>query len=411
MSTSSENTTPLAAHARGMTIIGHDPLAGNGNGGEGIALHVAGDRRTLYVAHEGAPVNFSVVDVTDPRSPRLITQILLPHKRVRSNSLSMHGDLLAVAYQTVVAGDAPAGVEFFDISDPESITSVGFFDTHGPHSRGAHFVWLAGDGYAYASTGMPDFVPAHELDDQIVVIIDISDPTRPTEAGRWWLPGTAQSDHTTRPRLLELDSGNRPHNINVYPERPDRAFVGYIDGGLVVLDISVRSLPRLVAHLDYHPPMNGMTHTVLPLFARGLLAVAEETVVEGGIDFPKHLWLADMSDETRPLLISSAPQPDVSTFREAGGRFGMHNIHENDPVPSAWRSETEIVAACFNAGVRVYDITDPFRPEETAYCVPVAPEGSPLGAVQINDVFVDENRIVYAIERFGGGLYIMEFDG
>jgi hypothetical protein len=28
------------------------------------------------------------------------------------------------------------------------------------------------------------------------------------------------------------------HNTNVYPRRPDRAYIGYIDGGAVILDIS-----------------------------------------------------------------------------------------------------------------------------------------------------------------------------
>ena len=28
--------------------------------------------------------------------------------------------------------------------------------------------------------------------------------------------------------------------------------------------------------------------------------------------------------------------------------------------------------------------------------------------IQINDVYVDENRLIYAVDRFVGGLYIME---
>jgi hypothetical protein len=35
---------------------------------------------------------------------------------------------------------------------------------------------------------------------------------------------------------------------------------------------------------------------------------------------------------------------------------------------------------------------------------------SPAGAIQINDVFVDENAILYAIDRFGGGVYILEMN-
>jgi hypothetical protein len=42
--------------------------------------------------------------------------------------------------------------------------------------------------------------------------------------------------------------------------------------------------------------------------------------------------------------------------------------------------------------------------------VPGAPKLSPAGAIQINDVYVDENAIVYGVDRFGGGLYILEMN-
>ena len=42
--------------------------------------------------------------------------------------------------------------------------------------------------------------------------------------------------------------------------------------------------------------------------------------------------------------------------------------------------------------------------------MPKDPENSRVGEIQINDVYVDENQIVYGMDRFGGGLYIMEMD-
>jgi len=42
--------------------------------------------------------------------------------------------------------------------------------------------------------------------------------------------------------------------------------------------------------------------------------------------------------------------------------------------------------------------------------VPEAPRGSPAGAIQLNDVFIDERAIVYTVDRFSGGLYILEMD-
>lgn len=65
----------------------------------------------------------------------------------------------------------------------------------------------------------------------------------------------------------------------------------------------------------------------------------------------------------------------------------------------------------FNAGVRAYDIRDPFQPREVAAFVPEAPAVSPIGAIQINDVYVAADGIVYVVDRSGGGLCILQFIG
>ena len=49
-----------------------------------------------------------------------------------------------------------------------------------------------------------------------------------------------------------------------------------------------------------------------------------------------------------------------------------------------------------------------YRLERDGSFVPEAPAGSRVGAAQINDVYVDENRLVYAVDRFAGGLYVLE---
>jgi hypothetical protein len=221
------------------------------------------------------------------------------------------------------------------------------------------------------------------------------------------LPGTRQGEEPLERHPVH-DSGFRAHNVNVYPQRPDRAYVGYLDGGVVILDIADRTRPRLVSRLDYHPPLPGFTHTVLPLFGRGLLAVTDEAVRDGCADHPKLLWVIDSSIESNLVPISTAPMPPAAEFCRRGGRFGAHNLHENDPGAPAWRSEDFLVGAFFNAGVRVYDIRDPFRPEEVACFVPPAPPGSPAGSIQMNDVYVDERQVVYALDRFTGGLYVLE---
>jgi hypothetical protein len=396
----------------GMLYLSRHDLSGHGLGGEGMALLERGGRRYLYLAHERGPVNFSVLDVTDPRAPRLLAQTTLPHGEVRSNSLAVGDDLMVVAYQVRTPGQRPAGIEVFDLSRPGAPRSAGVLDLSGSRSRGTHWVGFTGGRYAYLSTGTPDSRPTHPLDDQFPVIVDLSRPDRPAEAGRWWLPGTQETDGCPPPvRHQAFDAGFRAHNINLSPLRPDRAYVGYLDAGVIVLDIADVSAPRQVARLDYHPPMPGFTHTVLPLLGRNLLAISDESVHDNAADYPKRLWFADISHEQAPLIISSAPMPPVAQFAARGGRFGAHNLHENEPFEWSWQSEEIVFGSFFNAGVRAYDVSDPFQPRQVAAFVPEAPPGSAPGAIQINDVYVAADGIVYAVDRSGGGLYILQYEG
>jgi hypothetical protein len=399
------------ALALNMRLVAHHALDGFGGLGEGMAMQLAKDgRRILWLAHESAPKNFTGVDVTDPRAPRVVVQTELPHARMRSNSLDVVGDVMAVAYQTREPGLVPAGFDLFDIATPERPRRIAHFDASGPHSRGVHAVWFVDGEFVHMAAGAPDFQPRHPNDDQCYRIVDVRDPARPVEAGRWWLPGTREGDDAPPPKRLDpkFDAGFRAHNTNVYPERPARAYVGYIDGGAVILDIADKARPRLVANWRHSPPFNGFTHTVLPLFGRDLLVVSDECIQDGGADWPKLVWMVDARAEENPVPIGTLPAPPFGAFARRGGRFGAHNLHENLPVPGSWRSEEIVVGTFFNAGVRAYDIRDPWQPREIAYFVPPAPPLSPAGAIQLNDVYVDDRRLVYTVDRFAGGLYILE---
>ena len=79
-------------------------------------------------------------------------------------------------------------------------------------------------------------------------------------------------------------------------------------------------------------------------------------------------------------------------------------------MPGSWKSDDIVIGTFFNQGVRAYDVTDPYQPQEIAYFVPGAPRLSPAGAVQLNDVYVDDRRVVYTVDRFVGGLYVLEMN-
>jgi len=398
--------------SRNMKLISHNELAGFGGIGEGINMQVTKDgRRILWLAHESAPKNFTAVDVSDVKNPKVICQTDLPHERVRSNSLDVVGDIMVVAYQTKAVGDKPAGMDIFDISTPEKPKLISHFDASGPNSRGAHCVWFVDGEYVHLTSGSADFEPTHPNDFQFYRIIDVRNPSKPVEVGRWWYPGTRKGDKEPPvPRHPKFDAGYRPHNTNIYPQRPDRAYIGYIDGGAVVLDISDKSNPKEVTRWRYSPPYNGFTHTVMPLFERGLWVVSDECVKDNGADWPKLAWVVDARVETNPVSIATLPLPPAENFTKRGGRFGAHNLHENLPVETSHRDENIVLGTFFNGGVRAYDLSNPYQPQEVAYYVPGAPKLSPAGAIQLNDVWWDDRGLVYTVDRFAGGLYILEMN-
>ena len=297
----------------------------------------------------------------------------LPHMNMRSNSLDVSGDIMAVAYQTKKVGQQPAGFELFDISVPENPRSISFFDCSGATSRGVHQLWFCDGEFVHMASGAPDFKPSNPNDDQFYRCIDVRNPSKPVEVGRWWMPGTSATDNVPPPPRHPLDKGYRAHNTNCYPQRGDRLYLCYIDGGMFVMDIKDKANPKVISHWTNSPPYTGFMHTAMPLFDRNLMLVTDESTENNAKDWPKLIWVLDMRDETHPVSISTCPLPPVDAFKDRGGRFGAHNLHENTPVPTAWRSEEIVLGTFFNGGLRAYDISNPYQPKEVGTFIPPTP--------------------------------------
>src|SRR5437870_4360294 len=196
-----------------------------------MVIQLARDgRRVLWLAHESAPKNLTALDVGDPRKPSVIFQSDLAHGDMRSNSLDLAGDLLVVAYQTKAVGMQPAGVEIFDVADPTRPKRVGFFDASGPHSRGTHHLWFVDGTTLHIASGAADFKPRNPKDDQCYRIVDVRNPPRPVEAGRWRLPGTPVQDAGRDwPKLVWMVDGRyetNPVPIATWPIPPVEDFKG-----------------------------------------------------------------------------------------------------------------------------------------------------------------------------------------
>ena len=384
------------AKGKGLREVGYIDCSGGGQ--------VVVKNDVAYIGNMSAPDGTLVVDVSDPRKPKELARLGM-FVGTHSHKVRVENDIMVInrernPFQAGAPADFKGGLGIYDVSKrgrPKFITN---WETDG---RGVHRFDFDGR-YAYISPTVKGYVG------NIVVILDLVNPAKPVEVGRWWMPGTMKGDAAAPPPRHALDKGYRAHNTNVYKQRPDRMYLCYIDGGMFVMDIADKSKPKMVSHWTNSPPYTGFMHTALPLFDRGLLIVTDESTENSAKDWPKLVWILDLRDEKNPVSIATCPMPPLDAYKDRGGRFGAHNLHENAPVPTAWQSDQILLGTFFNGGLRAYDISNAYQPKEIAAFVPPAPKGTPAGAVQLNDVFVDERQIVYTMDRFTGGLYTLEMD-
>ncbi len=413
MSTNPAEIVPESA--LNFSLVGYSPLDERGHSDQ-----VMVSKGHAYIGHSKTR-GTSVVDVRDPRRPRVVN--LLPHHAHSwALHLQTHDDLLLVAealdfrgimpdseyYLKTIGGidstrfgtrgkDFSGGMRVYDTSDPAHPRAIGFLEVEG---LGIHRLWWVGGRYAYGSALLDGFI------DHILIVIDLADPTRPEIVGRWWLPGmwVAGGERNEFAGRVGL------HHAIV---ADDVAYGAWRDGGLTLIDVADKTQPKLIAHRNWSPPFAGGTHSPLPLVDRGLAIVADEAVQDIDQEPLKPIWVVDIRTPSNPVTIATFPVPSDQDYVAKGGHFGPHNLHENRP--GSFQSSTTIFATYQNAGVRAYDISNPFRPEEIGWFVPPTPRRwmEPLRGrkkvLHTADVFVTADGLAFVTD-YDAGLYILQWE-
>lgn len=252
-----------------------------------------------------------------------------------------------------------------------------------PRAPGVHRYDFDGR-YLYFATTAEGYVGP------FVMIMDLKDPVVPKEVGRWWMPGQWVAGG-------EEPGWERTQQRCHHPLRlGDRLYVSYWKGGFVILDISDMSQPKRVSGLNWVPPFACPIHTALPIpqeiNGRKYLLVGDEDVDRAADAPPAFMWMIDITDERHPIPVSTY-QIEELRGKQAPMCSGLHQ-------PSERFFGTEIPMAWFENGLRVIDIADPHNPVEVAHYVPDLPEGSKR--VSSNDVTVDDNGLIYLLDRHRG---------
>jgi hypothetical protein len=409
--------------AHRMKRLGHMDLPGGGQ------VVVQGDY--AYIGHMEAPHGTTILDVRDPRSPRIVSQIKLENSAEHSHKVRVLGNLMYTNLERtsrrfaakatrlnpmraelartlkrdpsaaelagalkVKASDLPqleewsrtgyprAGFRVWDISDVSRPRLIDHVKTGGV---GVHR-FDVDERYAYISTGMEGY------GGNILVIYDVRDPASIQEVSRWWLPG----QHITGGEKPEgaFDAWHLHHAMRC----GDQLWAGCFMAGLRVIDISDIAKPRTVGAYNYHPPIVDPTHTVMrvphPLGGREVALAIDEAHGRHHGQIPAGMWLFDVGNlaDIRPLGHFQMSELDTPWARQ-GGRFGAHQFQEHI-------DGTLVYCTWFSGGLRVVDIADPTSPQEVAWFIPEPCGGQPTP--QTNDVEVDARGLVYIIDRHCG---------
>ena len=438
---------------KNMELIAYDDL--NEKPGFQMAMQKANGKYYLYTAsfkHHG----WNILDVTDPHKPHNIKWLEAPNicGKVDGQStlkINIADGLMLTAHSGQVPhlmgceDDMPCwgGLMVWDVkTDPENPKLLGKWECKAP--GGVHRFFYNGGKYAYLSADCEGF------DSFILKIVDIQDPTNPVAVGEWYAPGQKLEDgkagstfgrgHLARPFL---------HAVTV---KDDIAYLAYANVGFLTLDVKDKSNPKLLGKLPLNPPFGGGVggapiHTAYPIGDRPYAVVTTEgersRVFHGGetghykkgvkfVTNPMNIiGIVELTDINNPNLISIFPYPEMPEGYTRGTNFnfvdgvrvplGPHNCFDVYGPDVYKKIDDKVLNCYFWAGLRIYDVSDPFVPKEIAYFLPPEPEkmlfnnkagdlmpGAPVATTE--DVLVDDRGYIY-ITTLHDGLYIVRYTG
>jgi hypothetical protein len=439
--------------ARNMRLVGHNDL--QARSAYQPAVHRQGQRYIAYVGHHGGtetvpkPVNpitgqaefngTSVVDVTNPSTPKYLTHI------PAQEGLGEQGGAQMVALcdgRNLPKGD-PAktyllrtfggqGHEIWDVTSPEKpalLTRVSWNlkDTH------KNF-WECDTGIAYLVSGVEGWRVR-----RMTEVFDLSDPLKPVKIRDFGLPGQEPGATGAVPTDL--------HGMISLGSQANRIYFGYgtNKGGVLQIvdrDKLIKGPKEPTAENLRYPvvgqlemmPFNG-AHTVLPMLkmpianfakdkdgaSRDIVMIVDEQILNECTEPRQLVWFVDVTVESKPMVISNFQVPETTgSFCSRGGRFGSHSTNES-MAPVFYKKIAMI--SYFNAGVRAVDIRDPYNPKEVGYFIPSVTEATEKRcikvdgsdrckvAIQSNNVETDDRGYIYLVDRANTGLHILELTG
>ena len=352
------------------------------------------------------------------------------------------------------------GVKFYDVSDPANPTFVSYWEApvsppdpvthHYPDNGGVHHFNFVGNNL-YVGSAYEGFIG------KIFVMLDVSDPSKPVETGKWWVPGqkTPEEDSIRdweqQPIFIfpvvktENDKWTKHVGMHYVVATETRAYLAYHQAGLVILDITDKTDPKYISRMDYMvpgadpsnpdidsciqaaggvPAACGNSHSAKLIPGRDdLLIMSDEyfTCPYG------HVRMFDISDEQNPKVIShfmtdqnmacdpeNPQQPsDPSQYRIVVTSAPLV-IGASSHLGNAWGPNLYFMA-WYGAGLRAIDISDPTDLKEVGFYrysidKDFGVEKPGYAGSHTYDVLIGEDGLLYVSDA-SSGLRVLRYTG
>jgi hypothetical protein len=388
----------IISHLSGSSISGGEPL---------MVMYAKGKQRLL-------PTFGDFVDISEAKNP-----VLLNKKRVIQGGGTVtyntklkkwimmctaaqpltgatpefpHGQYDKALLDKVLAYKGLRGIRNYDITDPTKPNMLQEYNT-GEKGNGTHHNFYDGGKYAYLDCGWDETLRLENHQrpySNALMIVDMSDPANVQEVSRWWVPGQkiGEEEEYKKYRFAgDHTSWTGNHGAITVPKRvEDGGTIGYGGFGafgFYVMDLSDIKHPKPYGHMQYEFDTFGTIpfHTCLPVLADAAhprlmnKVVAVHEALEADCRENYHTpYMMDVKDPKNPKIVGFFPRPPAppdapyNDFCMARGRFGSHNTQ--CWLAPGTSNPAIMVIAWFNAGVRVFDISDPTAPKEVAWFVP-----------------------------------------
>jgi hypothetical protein len=370
---SGANKTPYNCN---MDLVGNFP-------GEGAEWQMAWFKDCAYYdtndvvqqTVRGSPV----IDVSDPSNPQASAYLNDPSFAEPWESLKVHDrrQLLASAQANNGGGTQP-GFAIYDVSTdckrPQLLFS-GNIDVTPGGVRG-HAGQFSTDGLTYWGAVIGG----------TIYPIDVADPTQPKLLAKFLAPAG-----TGRPSPHDVstnDDGTRLYVANL-----GSATGGVARNGLVILDVSdvQNRLPnpqyRIVSELYWNDGRVTQQPTPIRIKGRPYILQSDENSLRAagcaqGVSAFGMARIIDILDETNPKLVSKLmldvhdparcsqffPAATSTDFISTGGfLYDAHYCTADDP-----KNAKMVACSYMQAGVRIFDVRNPYLPKEVAYYKPPA---------------------------------------